>query len=79
MKNCKWHKGDTPIRDEFEALCPNCGKMIITRTCDNCKETFLDWQSNLIDDVMSPPSSYNGDFMCQSCALWAFQREEQDI
>lgn len=65
---CDWHYGDEPIEADDSPGCPNCGRLLNTRTCESCHKEFLDWSASGFDDVMAGPSaSSSGDLCCTGC------------
>jgi len=70
---CRWHKGEPAVSyepdGEAPAYCPNCGRMLDTRTCGRCGRLFLDWETDTRgDDVLSGALvDDSGDPCCRMC------------
>ena len=79
---CRWHKGELAVSyepdGEAPAYCPNCGRMLETRTCERCCRLFLDWQSDTRgDDILSGPLvDESGDLCCRMC--YVPERDEDE-
>lgn len=64
---CAWHAKDEPVAME-DISCPNCQRLLATRTCEACKQEFLDWGHEGFDDVLAGPcGSSQGDLCCTAC------------
>lgn len=79
---CAWHEHSTPLvieeGDSPFANCGDCGCLIATKDCEGCARTFLDWEFQGHDDVLSAPRiTPGGDLACIPCARRA-EREEED-
>ena len=63
---CEWHKGEYAV---FIGIgCDYCSSLLATKTCDNCKQEFLDWDDKSFDDIIAGPYvSASGDLMCMKC------------
>lgn len=82
-ERCKWHEGHEgrqvgPDDDPHEG-CSNCGRLIETKDCEGCGLTFLDWNAEGFDDVLSRPAvTPSGDLVCVPCARRAEAEEERE-
>ena len=82
---CRWHKGEPavsydPEGDEVLAYCPECGRMLDTRDCIRCGQSFIDWGSTLSgDDVMAAVmANGHGDVCCTGCYVPERYEDEEE-
>ena len=65
---CAWHEGDDPVELNDTVSCSNCQRLLATRTCESCRQEFLDWEHEGYDDVLAGPfASSDGDLCCRGC------------
>lgn len=64
---CDQHEGMEPVGDRPPA-CVECGKIIYTRDCEECGETFIKWDARGSDSVASGPwVTMDGMLCCIPC------------
>lgn len=77
MNKCEWHENESPLSPDEVAGCPECGRMIATKTCEGCGEEFYDWDHRGFDDILAGPAcTSSGDFCCTYC-LPHIERERE--
>jgi hypothetical protein len=69
---CRWHQGDKPLQIADDGsdwpCCPECSRMLETKDCNGCGQTFLDWEATSWDDIIAPPAATSdGDLCCLAC------------
>ena len=81
LLSCDWHDGDKALEGDDCPACPNCGRMLATKTCEVCRDEFLDWEWQSADDVMaSPCGDSRGDLCSSGCiqSVEAANREAEE-
>lgn len=78
LASCLWHRREKPIQENDSTGCCGCGAMYVTRDCENCGKTFLDWNARGYDDVVAGPYvTCSGDLYCTRCGPRRDRAEEE--
>jgi hypothetical protein len=64
---CPDHEFDKPWTGEEAPGCPECGRMINTEFCDDCRLEFMVWGGGYDDIIAGAAADSAGDFCCVAC------------
>jgi hypothetical protein len=79
---CGWHKGERAVEwgeDGLYPYCPKCGRMLWTKDCPRCGQSYLDWTARGWDDIGAPVAmNMSGHVMCLRCVIHTDREEETE-